>query len=127
MKTTPWENIKECTISVHVEACTHLHRTLQLIKSFGVGAGVVLNPATPISCLDYLMNDIDRVTIMTVNPGFGGQKFISQGIEKISDLAAIKNALGLTFDIVVDGGINEENIAEVAKAGADILGFALLP
>ena len=67
------------------------------------------------------MNDIDRVTIMTVNPGFGGQKFISQGIEKISDLAAIKNALGLTFDIVVDGGINEENIAEVAKAGADIL------
>lgn len=110
----------EC-ISVHVEACTHLHRTLQLIKSFGVGAGVVLNPATPISCLDYLMNDMDRVTIMTVNPGFGGQKFISQGIEKISDLAAIKNALGLTFDIVVDGGINEENIAEVAKAGADIL------
>lgn len=108
-------------ISVHVEACKHLNRTLQLIHSFGVKAGVVLNPATPISCLDYLFGDIDRVTIMTVNPGFGGQKFIPQGLEKIGDLRAIKNALGMDFDIVVDGGINFNNIKEVATAGADIL------
>ncbi len=110
----------EC-ISVHVEACRHLHRTLQLIHGLGVKAGVVLNPATPISCLDYIMSDIDRVTIMSVNPGFGGQSFIPQSLEKIGDLRAIKDALGLQFDIVVDGGVNLDNIEKIAMAGADIL------
>jgi len=105
-------------ISVHVEACAHLHRTIQLIKSKGLKAGVALNPATPISTIKHVLRDIDFVLIMTVNPGFGGQRFIPQMLEKIAQAAAefAKTAPHLT--IQVDGGINKDTIGKCYEAGA---------
>jgi ribulose-phosphate 3-epimerase len=105
-------------ISVHAEACTHLHRTLQLIKSFGVNAGVALNPATPLSVIDYIIDQLDFVLIMSVNPGFGGQKFIDAAVDKIAALSAMLKAKGSSAIIQVDGGVNKETIARVGKAGA---------
>ncbi|MFU8769886.1 MAG: ribulose-phosphate 3-epimerase [Desulfotignum sp.] len=105
-------------ISVHTETCPHLHRTLQLIKEFNIKAGVALNPATPLSALDFVIPELDFVLIMTVNPGFGGQQFIEASIEKIAalaDLLAVKNSQAV---IQVDGGINESTIGRVAQAGA---------
>jgi ribulose-phosphate 3-epimerase len=108
-------------ISVHQEACIHLHRTLQLITSRGVQAGVVINPATPIGTLTEVLDIVDYVLVMTVNPGFGGQKFIPSCLEKIRKLAAIKSTIRTGFKIEVDGGISLDNVAEVVRAGAEVL------
>jgi ribulose-phosphate 3-epimerase len=105
-------------ISVHVEACTHLHRSIQLIKSFGIKAGVALNPATPLSSIEYVMAELDFILIMSVNPGFGGQNFIESSIKKIENLSKILKEKGLSAIIQVDGGINQHTITKAAKAGA---------
>lgn len=107
-------------ISVHAEATSHLHRTVQQIKEAGARAGVALNPATPLSSLDAVLGDLDFVLIMTVNPGFGGQKFIRSMLEKIRTLRARIDDEGLAVDIEVDGGIKIDNAAEVARAGGDV-------
>lgn len=108
-------------LTVHQEASVHLHRTIQLIKSLGVKAGVSLNPATPVSVLEDVLPELDLVLIMSVNPGFGGQAFIPQALEKISKLRAMVVERGLTLEIEVDGGIKADNVAEVVKAGADVI------
>jgi ribulose-phosphate 3-epimerase len=105
-------------ISVHQEACTHLHRSLQLIKSLGVKAGVALNPATPLSTIEYVIDQLDFVLIMSVNPGFGGQQFIRSSIEKIKQLKALLKAAGSDAIIQVDGGVNSKTIKEISAAGA---------
>ena len=108
-------------ISVHVEACPHLHRTVTAIKSKGLKAGVVLNPATPLSSLDDILPDADYVLLMSVNPGWGGQTFIPHVNDKIRALRGLVRARGLSTRIEVDGGVTRENIAGLAAAGADIL------
>jgi len=105
-------------ISVHAEACTHLHRTLQLIKSFDVKAGVALNPATPLSTIEWIVDQLDFVLIMSVNPGFGGQKFIESSIDKISQLSQLLKKKGSSAIIQVDGGVNMKTIKSVHDAGA---------
>ncbi|MGK7378448.1 ribulose-phosphate 3-epimerase [Planococcus sp. 1R117A] len=107
-------------ITVHVEAAPHLHRTIQLIRSFGVKPGVVLNPHTPVESIQHILEDIDLVLFMTVNPGFGGQKFIHSVVPKIEQLSRIIDEKGLDIEIQVDGGINEETIVPCAKAGANV-------
>jgi ribulose-phosphate 3-epimerase len=107
-------------ITVHVEACPHLHRTIQLIRSFGVKPGVVLNPHTPIESIQHVLEDIDMVLFMTVNPGFGGQKFIYSVIPKIKQLANLIKEKDLAIEIEIDGGINAETIVPCAEAGATI-------
>ncbi|MET1013770.1 MAG: ribulose-phosphate 3-epimerase [Paenisporosarcina sp.] len=107
-------------ITVHVEACTHLHRTIQLIRSFGVKPGVVLNPHTPVEAIQHVLDDIDMVLFMTVNPGFGGQKFIHSVVPKINQLSNIIKERQLNIEIEIDGGINKDTIVECAKAGATI-------
>lgn len=108
-------------ITVHQEASRHLHRSIQLIKSFGIKAGVSLNPATPIETIEYLLDDLDMVLIMTVNPGFGGQSFIPQMKDKIRKLSAMIEERGLDIEIEVDGGVKLDNAREIADCGADIL------
>lgn len=108
-------------ITVHAEACTHLDRTIQKIKEKGIIAGVALNPATPISVLDGVLGEVDMVLIMTVNPGFGGQKLISYTIEKVRALRKLANERGLKLDIEVDGGITFENVSRILDAGANII------
>lgn len=108
-------------ITVHQEACTHLDRTIQHIKSLGVKAGVALNPATLPETLEYVIEDIDMVLVMSVNPGFGGQKFIPSALKKISALEQIRQNRGLDFKIEVDGGINPDNVRAVTDAGVDIV------
>lgn len=108
-------------ITVHAEACRHLNRTIQNIRSYGKKVGVALNPATPLNVLDYSLEYIDMVLIMTVNPGFGGQKFIPNMIEKIKKLKTMIYSRGLDVDIQVDGGIKLENYKSVVEAGANIL------
>ena len=105
-------------ISVHAETCPHLHRTLQLIRELKVKPGVALNPATPLSSIEYIADQLDFVLIMSVNPGFGGQKFIESSIEKIRALAGLLAEKNPSALIQVDGGINSETIASVAEAGA---------
>ena len=108
-------------ITVHYEACPHLHRTIQHIKSFGIMAGVALNPHTPVHLLEDVIEELDLVLIMSVNPGFGGQKFIFNAIKKVADtkkLIELKNSKAL---IEVDGGVNSENASLLVKAGADAL------
>ncbi|WP_391208581.1 ribulose-phosphate 3-epimerase [Psychrobacillus sp. L4] len=107
-------------ITVHVEACPHLHRTIQLIRSFGVKPGVVLNPHTPIESIQHVLEDIDMVLFMTVNPGFGGQKFIHSVVPKVKQLADIVKERKLSIEIEIDGGINEETIIPCVEAGATI-------
>ena len=107
-------------ITVHQEACVHLHRTIQNIKSKGVKAGVSINPATPVSTLECILSDVDLVLIMSVNPGFGGQKFIPGALEKVRELAEIKRAKNLDFVIEIDGGITLDNISEVMEAGVEM-------
>jgi ribulose-phosphate 3-epimerase len=107
-------------ISVQVETCPHLNRTVQQIKESGARAGVVLNPSTPLSTLDWVLEYSDYVLIMSVNPGFGGQAFIGNSLEKIRRLRRMIDERGLTTRIEVDGGIKENNIAEVAAAGAEV-------
>ncbi len=108
-------------ITVHQEACTHLHRTIQHIKQAGVKAGVSLNPATSLDTLDYVLGDLDMVLLMSVNPGFGGQSFIPQIMEKTRELAEIKRAEGLDFKIEIDGGVKLDNVIEVVDAGVEIV------
>ncbi|KAB2954466.1 ribulose-phosphate 3-epimerase [Heliorestis acidaminivorans] len=108
-------------VTVHQEATKHLHRTISLIKEKGVKAGVSINPATPWQTLEYVLPMVDLVLIMSVNPGFGGQKFIPSALKKISALAHYKKEHELNFEIQVDGGINRSNIAQVVQAGADVL------
>lgn len=109
------------TIWVHEEACVHLHRTIQQIRARGKRAGVSLNPHTPIGVLDVILNDLDSVLIMTVNPGFGGQAFIPQVVPKIRALADEIRRRSLTVDIAVDGGVATDTAAVVAEAGANVL------
>jgi ribulose-phosphate 3-epimerase len=108
-------------ITVHAEAGPHLHRTLQHIKAQGVKAGVSLVPTTPPDCLKYIMDDIDLILVMTVNPGFGGQKFIRSQLDKIRTIRQMIDASGRTIDLQVDGGVNAETASEVIAAGADVL------
>ncbi len=108
-------------ITVHQEACPHLHRMLQHIKSLGIKAGVALNPATPLSAAEYILEDADLILVMSVNPGFGGQKFIPSALRKVEELAKRRKALGLDFAIEVDGGINLDNVKTVTKAGAELI------
>ena len=108
-------------IVVHQEACTHLHRTIQNIKSHGIKAGVALNPATPIETIKYVLQDVDMVLLMSVNPGFGGQSYIPVVTEKIKELKALIDEMNLDIDIEVDGGVKPSNIAEVVNAGANII------
>jgi ribulose-phosphate 3-epimerase len=107
-------------IVVHAEATNHLHRTVQLIKSLGKKAGVSLNPATPLNVLDYVLEDLDLVLLMTVNPGFGGQSFIEGCIPKIQALRGIMDRRGIEAELEVDGGVKIDNIARIAHAGADV-------
>ncbi|MDD2855275.1 MAG: ribulose-phosphate 3-epimerase [Desulfuromonadaceae bacterium] len=107
-------------IVVHAEATHHLHRTIQLVKSFGKKVGVSLNPATPLSVLDYVLADLDLVLLMTVNPGFGGQSFIEACIPKIHSLRAMLDKRGCEAELEVDGGVKSSNIARIAHAGADV-------
>lgn len=108
-------------ITIHVETVKHLHRSIQHIKSSGLKAGVALNPATPLSSLEYVLEDLDLVLIMSVNPGFGGQKFIPQVLPKIKALKQMIDERGLNIYIQVDGGINGETASQVLAAGANVL------
>ncbi|MEN2766495.1 ribulose-phosphate 3-epimerase [Ornithinibacillus xuwenensis] len=108
-------------ITVHQEATVHLHRTIQLIKVAGVKAGVALNPATPVEMIRDILGDLDLVLIMTVNPGFGGQSFIPQTIEKIKQVAKWREQYNLSFEIEVDGGVNGSTAKECVEAGAEVL------
>ena len=107
-------------IVVHAEATNHLHRTVQLIKSLGKRAGVSLNPATPLNVLDYVLEELDLVLLMTVNPGFGGQSFIEACLPKIHSLRAMLDKRGCETELEVDGGVKPSNIARIAHAGADV-------
>ena len=108
-------------LTVHQEAEVHLDRTVQMIKSLGVKPGVSLNPATPIEQIKWVLSEIDLVLIMSVNPGFGGQRFIPYTLEKIKSLHDMREAQGFSFDIQVDGGVHFKNAPDIVKAGADIL------
>lgn len=108
-------------ITIHVECCRHLNRSIQKVKQRGIKAAVALNPATSLSSIDWILNDIDMVLIMTVNPGFGGQKYIELMTEKVRELRGIAEGKGLEFDIEVDGGIDLDNIYKVTEAGANII------
>ncbi|MGA7827843.1 MAG: ribulose-phosphate 3-epimerase [Geobacteraceae bacterium] len=107
-------------IVIHAEATVHLHRAVQLIKSFGKKAGVALNPATSLSVLDYVLNDLDLILLMTVNPGFGGQSFIDACVPKIQSLRGILDRHGLETELEVDGGVKTDNIDRISHAGADV-------
>jgi ribulose-phosphate 3-epimerase len=108
-------------ISVHQEACRHLNRTLELIRSHDVLAGVVINPATPVQTLGEVLDIVDYVLVMSVNPGFGGQKFIRGSLEKIRKLATMRAAKGVNFRIEIDGGIAEDTVADAVRYGAEVL------
>jgi ribulose-phosphate 3-epimerase len=108
-------------VSVHYEACRHLHRTLQLIADHGMQPAVVLNPATPVHVVRDVLPMVHHVLIMSVNPGFGGQKFIPHSLDKVRELARLREEMGLNFRIEVDGGVDMDTIASVVDAGADLL------
>lgn len=108
-------------ITVHYEACKHLHSTIQKIKECGKKACVALNPATPIEVLEYVLDELDMVLIMSVNPGFGGQKFIPFSLDKIKKLRQLIVDRGLDIDIEVDGGVNLDNVEDIVKAGANVI------
>lgn len=108
-------------ITAHAEAGPHLHRTIQLVRSLGKKAGVSLNPSTPAAVIDHVLDDIDLVLVMTVNPGFGGQSFISGQLDKIRTLRQMIEASGRPIDLEVDGGINEQTARQAIDAGADVL------
>jgi ribulose-phosphate 3-epimerase len=107
-------------VCVHAEASPHLHRTLQAIRGAGAKAAVALNPATPLSAIEWVLADCDMVLLMTVNPGFGGQRYIASGTEKVRQLRAMADARGLPLDIEVDGGIKPDTVAASAAAGANV-------
>lgn len=107
-------------ITFHVEASEHVDRTLQLIKEHGCQAGVVLNPATPLTCLDYIMDKVDLILLMSVNPGFGGQSFIPSTLDKLREVRKRIDASGRNIRLEIDGGVKVDNIREIAEAGADM-------
>ncbi|EAP93494.1 ribulose-phosphate 3-epimerase [Vibrio splendidus] len=107
-------------ITFHVEASEHVDRTLQLIKEHGCKAGVVLNPATPLSCLDYILDKVDMILLMSVNPGFGGQSFIPHTLDKLRAVRKLIDESGRDIRLEIDGGVNVDNIREIAEAGADM-------
>jgi ribulose-phosphate 3-epimerase len=109
------------TISVHAEACPHLHRNVQQIKALGAKAGVAINPHTPISVLEHVIQDIDLVCLMSVNPGFGGQKFIEETYNKVGELKNLIVRKSSNARIEIDGGVNQQNAPLLARAGADVL------
>jgi ribulose-phosphate 3-epimerase len=108
-------------ISVHQEACVHLHRTLQLIESHACKPGVVLNPATPVHTLDEVLDMVHHVLVMSVNPGFGAQKFIPGSLGKLETLVEVRESLGLSYRIEVDGGVSLETVGDIVRAGAELL------
>jgi len=108
-------------LTVHIEACPHLHRNIQQIKSLGMQAGVAINPHTPVSLLKDVLGDIDLVLLMSVNPGFGAQKFIPHTLEKIKELRTLIDEKGLNVKIEIDGGVTLENAKAIVEAGADVL------
>jgi ribulose-phosphate 3-epimerase len=108
-------------ITVHQEACVHLNRTISHIKSYGVGAGVALNPATPVSTLENILEDVDMVLVMSVNPGFGGQSMIASTLSKVEKLVEIREKMGYNLVIEMDGGINLDNVEEAVAAGVDLV------
>src|SRR2546429_8371107 len=108
-------------ISVHQEACVHLHRTLQLIEEHGCRSGVVINPATPVHTLDEVLDMVHHVLVMSVNPGFGGQRFIPESLQKVKTLVEVRESLGLTFSIEIDGGVATDTVGEIVRAGAELL------
>lgn len=108
-------------ITVHVEACRHLHRTIQLIKSYGIKAGVVLNPATPVETIQHIISEVDMVLLMSVNPGFGGQKFIPEVLKKIRAVKEMIDEKNLDVEIEIDGGVNAETARLCVEAGATVL------
>jgi ribulose-phosphate 3-epimerase len=108
-------------ISVHQEACIHLHRTLELIHSHGMNVGVVINPATPVGTLEEVLDMVDHVLVMSVNPGFGGQKFIPFTLDKVRQLAAMRAARNASFRIEIDGGVSTDTITGAVRAGVEIL------
>lgn len=116
-----FKRIGASNITVHYEACKHVHRTIQQIKALGCLAGVVLNPATPVSVLEEILPDCDMVLLMSVNPGFGGQKFIESTYDKVRKLRKMINDKGLTTLIEIDGGVNQETGTKLIEAGADVL------
>ncbi|KAB2823754.1 ribulose-phosphate 3-epimerase [Aliivibrio finisterrensis] len=107
-------------ITFHVEASEHIDRTLQLIKEHGCQAGVVLNPATPLSCLDYILDKVDMILLMSVNPGFGGQSFIPHTLDKLRAVRKLIDESGRNIRLEIDGGVKVDNIREIAEAGADM-------
>ncbi|MGM0417453.1 MAG: ribulose-phosphate 3-epimerase [Thermodesulfobacteriota bacterium] len=107
-------------ISVHAEACPHLHRVIQQIKENNVKAGVALNPATSLSSVEWVLGDLDFILIMSVNPGFGGQKFIKESLEKINKLRKMAEKINPSLEIQVDGGVNADSIKDISDAGTDI-------
>jgi ribulose-phosphate 3-epimerase len=107
-------------ITIHQEATPHIHGALQQIKAAGVKAGVVINPGTPVTAIEHVLNLVDQVLIMTVNPGFGGQKFLPECLDKVKQLAVIKKEKGYTFDIEVDGGVDDQTIGACFEAGANV-------
>ena len=108
-------------MNVHYEACTHLHRTIAAIKESGMKAGVTLNPHTPVSLLEDIIHDVDMVLLMSVNPGYGGQRFIEHSIQKVKELKSLSTRKGLSTLIEVDGGVNAETGKRLFEAGADVL------
>ncbi len=108
-------------ISVHQEACVHLHRTLELIRSHGAQVGVVINPATPVQTLEEVLGMVDYVLVMSVNPGFGGQKFIPFALDKVRKLVTMRSARRANFRIEIDGGITTDTIADAVRAGVEVL------
>ncbi len=116
-----FKNAGADNLTVHFEACTHLHRNIQQIKSLGMKAGVALNPHSPVSSLQDIIQDIDMVCLMSVNPGFGGQKFIQQTLEKIRQVRKMSNEKGINVHIEIDGGVTLENAPSILAAGADVL------
>lgn len=109
------------SISVHQEACRHLDRTLRMMQDLGVKAGVVINPATPVSTLTEVLDIVDYVLVMSVNPGFGGQKFIPNALRKVAQLAGLRAERGLQYAIEIDGGVSLENLGDIVRAGTDWL------
>ena len=107
-------------ITIHAEACKHLHRTVMAVKEKGIKVGVSLNPATPVSVLKHVISELDMVLIMSVNPGFGGQKFLPLTLDKIKELKELMNEVGSVAEIEVDGGITLSNVEEVMEAGANV-------
>ncbi len=116
-----FKNAGADNLSVHIEACPHLHRNIQQIKSLGMKAGVAINPHTPVNALSDIVADIDLVCMMSVNPGFGGQKFIPHTLEKIKQLRKLIDEKGLKVLIEIDGGVSMENASSIVAAGADVL------